>query len=111
MHESRADFAKPPSRMSKTIDEHQFRKLCREVRADAPMVLRGVSEPSRKTQYLLRVLFERVCRYLEIDARAQSAELGDDNGFALFQTLEEHMDPEFSYNAVLDSELLFALDV
>jgi hypothetical protein len=35
--------------------------------------------------------------------------LGDDDGFALFQTLEEHMQPEFSYSAILDRELLFGL--
>lgn len=70
-------------------------------------MLQNISEPSRRTAYLLSLLFERVCRFLEIDSQTQAAELRDHDGFALFQTLEEHMHPEFSYTTILDQELLF----
>jgi hypothetical protein len=89
-----------------TIDEHQFRRFCVRVRQDAPAV-RNVENPSERTSYLLQTLFEMVCQYLEIDAATQAIQLGDHDGYALFQTLEEHMSPEFSYTAVLDEELLF----
>jgi hypothetical protein len=32
--------------------------------------------------------------------------MGDSNGFALLQTLEEHMQPEFFYSNILDQYLL-----
>ena len=95
--------------MTNTIDEHQFRLLCREVRREAPTILQHITEPSRRTASLLKALFERVCTHLKIDRDTQAAELGDDDGFALFQTLDKHMQPEFSYSAILDRELLFGL--
>jgi hypothetical protein len=80
--------------MSKTIDEHQFTLLCREVCRVAPGILQNLSDPSHKTARLLHALFEKVCTFLNIDSKTPAAELGDDHGYA-FQTLEEHMHPEF----------------
>ncbi len=92
----------------KTIDEHKFREFCVSVRREAPRLVQNIEDPSERTSYLLKTLFEMVCRYLELDATTQANQLEDHDGFALFQTLEEHMSPEFSYTAVLDDELFFA---
>jgi hypothetical protein len=46
---------------------------------------------------------------LHLDAQAQMASLEDRDGFALLQTLEEHMQPEFFYSNIIDHELLSAL--
>jgi hypothetical protein len=41
-----------------------------------------------------------------LDFEAQQAELKDADGFALFQTLEEHMEPEVFYSGILNRFLL-----
>jgi len=81
------------------------------VRQNDSAVVRNIEDPSERTSCLLKMLFEMVCRYLGIDAEMQAVQLGDHDGYALFQTLEEHMNPEFSYTAVLDAELLLAIEL
>jgi hypothetical protein len=90
----------------KTIQEKEFERLCREVRRDSGAVLNGVTEPSERTRRLLQALLARVCAHLDLDLNTQIIELGDDAGFALMQTLEEHMQPEFTYGPILDRYLL-----
>ncbi|MCU1293570.1 MAG: hypothetical protein JWP08_2420 [Bryobacterales bacterium] len=92
-----------------TINEQEFRTLCEEVRENAPVILQGLTDPDRKTGALLIAVFQRVCEHLHLDAQAQMASLEDRDGFALLQTLEEHMQPEFFYSNIIDHELLSAL--
>ncbi|MCA1577128.1 MAG: hypothetical protein LC794_07170 [Acidobacteria bacterium] len=97
--------------MKRTINEQEFKTLCEEVAARASAILpsmpdggggAGPLNESESTGLLLRALFLCVCRHLELDPKAQASELGDDNGFALAQTLEEHMHPEFLYSRIID---------
>ncbi|MGI4830611.1 MAG: hypothetical protein ACRYFU_20805 [Janthinobacterium lividum] len=90
----------------KTIDQQQFRALCEEVCRKAPELLQGAANPAERTHRLLRALFVRVCEHLNLSMEDQMEELDDRDGFALLQTLEEHMSPEFSYSAILDQSLL-----
>ena len=90
----------------RTINEHEFVQLCREVRREAPMILPVTANGTDPTPALLHALFERVCAHLGLDPERQMAELNDRGGFALLQTLEEHMQPEFSYSILLDRHLL-----
>ncbi|MBD0371798.1 MAG: hypothetical protein ICV60_13235 [Pyrinomonadaceae bacterium] len=62
----------------------------------------GPLNESESTALLFRALFVRVCHHLELDPEVQASELGDDDGFALAQTLEEHMEPEFLYPPIID---------
>ncbi len=93
----------------KTIDEHQFGRLCKEVRDEAPALLRKASNESERTELLLAAVFKKVCQYLDLDFERQAAALKEDYAFALLQTLEEHMDPEFLYSTILDRDLLTAV--
>ena len=93
----------------KTINEQEFRALCEQVRQEAPALLQGVTDPSLRTRVLLRRLLERLCQQLDLDVEAQMQALEDRSGFALLQTLEEHMQPEFFYSAILDRCLLSAV--
>lgn len=91
----------------RTIDEQEFRRLCEQVREqEAPAILERVNEASERTDLLMQALLRRLCAYLEIDLEAQEAALEDQGGFALLQTLEEHMEPEFFYSAIIDHCLL-----
>ncbi len=83
--------------------------MCQEVCGRAPALLRGLTDPSQRTQVLLRALLERVCQHLELDFQAQMADFDDQDGFALLQTLEEHMRPEFFYSNIIDQSLLSAV--
>jgi len=93
----------------RTINEREFEAMCREVHRQASALTEGITDPSQRTQKLLRVLFDRVCQHLQLDCQAQMAELEDHDGFALLQTLEEHMQPEFFYSNILDQCLLTAV--
>jgi hypothetical protein len=98
----------------KTINEQEFRGLCEDVSAEAPAILRGTTagqgglgplNEQESTGLLFRALFVRLCRHLRLDPEVQASELGDDNGFGLMQTLEEHMEPEFRYSRIIDETL------
>lgn len=101
--------------MVKTINEQEFHRLCEEVAAgETPAVLQGTSvgaegtgplTESESTSRLLKALFIRLCQHLGLDPEMQASELGDGDGFALAQTLEEHMEPEFLYSPVIDAVL------
>jgi hypothetical protein len=91
----------------KTIDEEEFRCICEQIqKLEGAAVLQQVRDPAERTQLLLSAAFKRVCLHLGLDFEAQQAELQDADGFALFQTLEEHMEPEFFYSGILDRFLL-----
>jgi hypothetical protein len=92
----------------KTINQQEFQALCEEVHRNAPELLKGAANPAERTHRLLRGLFVRVCEQLDLSMEDQMEQLGDRDGFALLQTLEEHMQPEFSYGAILDRSLLVA---
>lgn len=90
----------------KTINQHEFQTFCDEVHRKAPELSRGAANPGERTHRLLRALFVRVCEHLDLSIEDQMEELHDRDGFALLQTLEEHMEPEFSYSTILDQSLL-----
>ena len=92
-----------------TINEEEFRRLCEEVRRESPAILDGAVDTAERTRRLLAALLARVCLHLGIDLEKQTAELNDRDGFALLQTIEEHMQPEFSYGPILDRSLLSGL--
>lgn len=83
--------------------------MCDEVSRDVSPSLTGVNDNGEKTTRALQALFERVCAHLDLDPAQQSASLENDVGFRLVQTVEEHMQPEFVYTAVLDEHLLTRL--
>ncbi|MCA1567968.1 MAG: hypothetical protein LC803_20450 [Acidobacteria bacterium] len=98
--------------MKRTISEQEFKRLCEEVAAQASAILPGTPEGTggagplnepESTCLLFKALLARVCRHLELDPEVQMAELGDDDGFAVAQTLEEHMEPEFFYSRIIDN--------
>ena len=93
----------------RTINEQEFRRYCEEVRREAPAILDGAVDTAERTRRLLAALLTRVCVHLGLDLEKQTAELNDRDGFALLQTVEEHMEPEFSYGAILDRSLLSGL--
>jgi len=95
--------------MKKTIDEHEFGRICKEVHAEAPRLLQRSNDDSERTELLLKTVFEKVCRHLDINFERQADALKEDYAFALLQTLEERMEPEFLYSTILDRELLTAL--
>ena len=98
----------------RTISEQEFRGLCEEVSAQAPAILRGATavrdglgplNEQESTCLLFKALFVRLCLHLNLDPEVQASELGDDDGFGLMQTLEEHMEPEFHYTGIIDDTL------
>jgi hypothetical protein len=93
----------------RTINEEEFKRFCEEIRREAPAILDGATGSGERTRRLLSALLARVCLHLGLDLEKQTAELQDRDGFALLQTLEEHMQPEFSYAAILDRSLLSGL--
>ena len=90
----------------RTINEHEFVQLCQEVRRETPAIWPVTADGAGRTSVLLHALLERVCAHLGLDPERQMTELDDRDGFALLQTLEEHMEPEFSYSILLDRYLL-----
>jgi hypothetical protein len=90
--------------MKKFINEQEFRLLCDGVERDAAAILRGHGDVTSDTA-LQRELFGRLCGLLEIDAESRQATdlLDDENGysFAIMQTVEEKMRPEFLYIEIL----------
>jgi hypothetical protein len=90
--------------MKKCISEQEFRLLCDDVERNAQTILRDHRDVTGETA-LQRELFKRLCDMLEIDARsAQATDLLDkENGysFAIMQTVEEKMRPEFPYIEIL----------
>lgn len=95
----------------KTINEHEFERICEEVRQESPAVVQNTRETSQRTELLLKAVFQKVCRQLGLDFERQATALKDDYAFALLQTLEEHMEPEFSYSTILDRALLSAAPI
>lgn len=90
-----------------TIDEQEFRRICEDIRTqEVPTIFQAVADSAERTQLILRAVFRRVCSHLKLDFEAQQVALKDNDGFALFQTLEEHMKPEFFYSGILDQVLL-----
>lgn len=88
------------------VTKENLEALCRDVLRKAPALLDGVAGPGERNEILLRALYERVCKHLNLDPAEQARSLGRDPGFLLMQTIEEHMEPEFPYANVLDEELL-----
>jgi hypothetical protein len=90
--------------MKKSISEQEFRVLCDDVERDSPAILRDHRDLTAETA-LQRELFTRLCDVLEIDAEsAQATDLLDkENGysFAIMQTIEEQMRPDFPYIEIL----------
>lgn len=90
--------------MKKFINEREFRLLCDGVERDATDILRGRGDVTPDTA-LQRELFERLCDALEIDAESgQAADLldgGSGYSFAIMQTVEEKMRPDFLYIEIL----------
>jgi hypothetical protein len=90
--------------MKKSISEREFRVLCDDVERDAAAILRDHRDVTGETA-LQRELFTRLCDVLEIDAEsAQATDLLDkENGysFAIMQTIEEKMRPDFPYIEIL----------
>ncbi|MBV9225632.1 MAG: hypothetical protein JOY85_16495 [Acidobacteriaceae bacterium] len=90
----------------KTIDQPTFERLCQDLSRNTTVLREGKLNAAQQTEQLMRALFHTVCEYLGLDPVAQAAELRDGDGFALLQTLEEHMEPEFLYSDLLDRYLL-----
>jgi hypothetical protein len=90
--------------MKKSINEQEFRLLCDDVERDTPAILRDRRDATPDTA-LQRELFKRLCDLLEIDAASRQATdlLADETGysFAIMQTVEEKMRPDFLYIEIL----------
>lgn len=86
--------------MKRSINEHEFRRLCEGVESDAEVVLRNRGDVTGDFA-MQRELFTRLCRRLEIDIESsQAADLLEGEtgySFAIMQTLEENMRPAFLY--------------
>lgn len=80
--------------------------MCDEVSAVAPSLMGDAVNDGEKTERLMHALLERVCKHLGLQAVEQQRALGGEPGFQLLQTLEEHMQPEFSYSGTIDEHLL-----
>src|SRR5207253_1042954 len=97
-------FMSPLSQMKKSISEQEFRLLCDGVEHDAASILRDQGEVTGGTA-MQRELFMRLCHVLEIDAKSVQATdlLDEENGysFAIMQTIEEKMRPDFPYIEIL----------
>ncbi|MBV8707328.1 MAG: hypothetical protein JOZ45_07760 [Acidobacteriaceae bacterium] len=90
----------------RTIDRPTFERLCQELSRNTTVLRDGTLNAAQQTEQLMCVLFHTVCEHLGLDSAAQAAELQNGCGFALLQTLEEHMEPEFFYSDLLDRYLL-----
>lgn len=92
------------NRMKKRISEQEFRLLCDGVEHDAASILRDQGEVTSETA-MQRELFTRLCYMLEIDVEsAQATDLLDGEtgySFAIMQTIEEKMRPNFPYIEIL----------
>lgn len=90
--------------MKKGISEHEFRLLCDGVERDAAAILRDHRDLTGEAA-MQRELFTRLCGVLEIDTdSAQAADLldtGNGYSFAIMQTIEEKMRPDFPYIEIL----------
>jgi hypothetical protein len=90
--------------MKKGISEQEFRLLCDDVERNARVILREHRDVTGETA-LQRELFERLCDMLEIDTgSAQATDLLDKEtgySFAIMQTVEEKMRPDFLYIEIL----------
>ncbi len=72
----------------KAITESEFEQLCIEVTAEA-------------RELLLAELFRRVCLHVGLDPDVQRADCAGNYAFAVAQTLEGHMWPDFHHSEVL----------
>lgn len=90
--------------MKKSISEQEFRLLCDDVERDAENILSDHRDVTGETA-LQRELFMRLCDMLEIDVEsAQATDLLDSEtgySFAIMQTIEEKMRPDFPYIEIL----------
>jgi hypothetical protein len=86
--------------MKRRINEHEFRQLCEGVECDAATVLCD-RELLTGDLAMQRELFTRLCDRLMIDTEsAQATDLLESEAgysFAIMQTLEENMHPDFLY--------------
>ncbi len=89
-----------------TVTRDTLQALCGEIVREGPMLLDGITDEGERNERLLRALYQRVCTRLNLDPDEQARGLGNSAGFQLMQTLEEYMDPEFTYTNVLDEHLL-----
>ena len=78
--------------------------MCDGVERDASAILRDHGDLTGETA-LQRELFTRLCNLLEVDAEsAQATDLLDDEtgySYAIMQTIEERMRPDFLYIEIL----------
>ncbi|HYZ85252.1 MAG TPA: hypothetical protein VE621_12650 [Bryobacteraceae bacterium] len=92
-----------------TINQEQFEALCDEVWEHAPEILHNVKDETEATERLLRAVFVRVCEHLGLSPEEEERALDENAAFRLMQTLEEHMQPEFSYSSILDDRILMRI--
>jgi hypothetical protein len=94
----------PLNQVKKSISEQEFRLMCADVEHDAAAILRDHRDVTAGTA-LQRELFNRLCYRLEIDAESPQATdlLNSETGysFAIMQTIEEQMRPDFPYIEIL----------
>src|SRR4051812_21946844 len=90
--------------MKKSISEQEFRLLCDDVERDATSILRDHGDLTSEAA-MQRELFTRLCGMLEIDTTSAQATdlLNVETGysFAIMQTIEEKMRPDFPYIEIL----------
>jgi hypothetical protein len=86
--------------MKGRINEHEFRQLCEGVECDAATILCGRGLLTGDLA-MLRELFTRLCNRLMINTESpQVTDLLESEAgysFAIVQTLEENMHPDFLY--------------
>lgn len=81
--------------------------LCDRVSAAAPSILEDTpTSESESTERLFTAVFKELCEYLHLQPAQQRRALDGPVGFLVLQTLEEHMEPEFSYTGIIDAHLL-----
>ena len=86
--------------MKRSINEHEFQQLCEGVECDAAVILRDRGGLTGDIA-MQRELFTRLCHRLEINTESSQvtdlleSEIG--YSFAIMQTLEENMHPDFLY--------------
>lgn len=90
--------------MKKGINEQEFRLLCGDVERDAADIVRDHRDVAGETA-LQRELFARLCNLLEMDTESTQVTdlLSNETGysFAIMQTVEEKMLPDFLYIEIL----------
>jgi len=95
--------------MKKSINEQEFQQLCEGVERDSTAILRDRGGLTGDLA-LQRELFTRLCHRLEINTESSQVTdlLGSEPGysFAIMQTLEENMHPDFIYIDTLGTFLL-----